>query len=238
MREIELSNGMVTKVDDEDFIYLSQFNFHFKKQTDPRYKYGYAYRVIWNKETKTKKALDIHREIMNAKKGECVDHINHDTLDNRKENLRICTHQQNMCNKAKLSNTSNLYKGVSIMSRNKLRPYVAMCGGDFVGCFKTELEAAMAYNGRAKELYGEFAVVNDCGFIFNYVPDKIKNKTSKYIGVRRFRNKDKKEMGWTAYYNSKYIGYFKTEDDAKQARDKYVENYNKPSPEYYIGNGV
>lgn len=216
MKEIKLTNGMVTKVDDEDFEYLSKYNFHFKKQTDPRYNYGYAYRVIWNKETKTKKALDIHREIMKAKKGECVDHINHDTLDNRKENLRICTHQQNMCNKI----SSNKYKGVSYVSRNKLRPWVAICDNTFVGCFETELEAAMAYNGRAKEVYGEFASFNDCGFIFNHVPEKLKNKTSKYIGVRKFGNI------WTAYYKGKYIGCYKLEELAKEARDKEVLRIN------------
>lgn len=54
----------------------------------------------------------VHRDIVNAKKGESVDHINGNTLDNRKENLRICTHQQNMCNQKTRFNNKSGAKGV------------------------------------------------------------------------------------------------------------------------------
>ena len=54
----------------------------------------------------------IHKFIMNAPKGMCVDHINHDGLDNRRENLRICTYSQNSQNKRLRVDSRSGYKGV------------------------------------------------------------------------------------------------------------------------------
>lgn len=110
----------------------------------------YAIAVMHNG-TKT----PLHRIIVGAKRGELVDHINGNGLDNRHENLRICTHQENCCNRKK---TGVTYEH----SRNRQsRPWKAQikhCGvNHHIGRFATRKEAVSAYNAKAQELHGEFA---------------------------------------------------------------------------------
>lgn len=105
----------------------------------------------------------LHREILNAKKGEIVDHVNGNGLDNRKENLRIACYQSNRVNRlnGKTKKTSK-YFGVSV-ERNgkKIRVQMKIEGKkqNFYG-FKTEKDAALFYDHKAKELYGEKALLN------------------------------------------------------------------------------
>lgn len=105
----------------------------------------------------------IHRAITGAKKGEVVDHINGNTFDNRKENLRICSQQQNQFNqKAQTRNKSSRFKGVGWHKyHNKFRAYAKKDGHSFqLGYFKTPHEAAFVYDMKAFELFGEFAKPN------------------------------------------------------------------------------
>jgi hypothetical protein len=94
-----------------------------------------------------------------------VDHINHNPLDNRKENLRICTRRENSRNRTKgkfIKRPSSRYKGVSF--DKKLNKWIAAIGLDtmiYIGCFTTEEDAAFAYNIKAKEIFGEFACLNE-----------------------------------------------------------------------------
>ena len=115
----------------------------------------------------------MHRIIMDPPKGLYVDHINGNTLDNRKENLRICTHSQN-CQNKKLNRTSaSGYKGVhKVKSRNLKKPFQAYIrvpdwrkkgleGGPIrLGYYATAEEAARVRDKKAKELHGEFAYLN------------------------------------------------------------------------------
>jgi hypothetical protein len=108
-----------------------------------------------------KKGL-LHQIIMQPTKGTDVDHINGIPTDNRKENLRICTHAQNTRNKH--YNTRNLsgYKGVSWHKREK-KWRAQICYNQkvlFLGSFNNIHEAAKAYNQKAKELFKEFAYLN------------------------------------------------------------------------------
>lgn len=94
-----------------------------------------------------------------------VDHINGNKLDNRRENLRSCNTSQNTANKFKKPGLS-IYKGVSY-DKNMKRKKRWMARLEFngknvtIGRFITEDEAALAYNKKAVELWGEFAVLND-----------------------------------------------------------------------------
>ena len=107
----------------------------------------------------------IHRFIMKPPKGMVVDHINHNGLDNRKENLRICTQTENMRNN-RASYGEVPFKGVIDDSERKghLRPYRAEVrrknSGNFIGYYATPEEAAIAYDEAAKEEFGEFAYLN------------------------------------------------------------------------------
>ena len=108
------------------------------------------------------KGYIMHREIMHAKKGEYVDHINGNKNDNRKENLRIVTNQQNACNQGIRSNNTSGYKGVT-WSKNKNK-WNAQITTNYkrksLGYFDCKHKAAQAYNNRAVELHGKFAKLN------------------------------------------------------------------------------
>ena len=107
--------------------------------------------------------LSIHRVVMSAPKGFDVDHINGDPLDNRKENLRICTRSQNCQNKSVRADSKSGFKGV-YQHGTRFRAYI----GDpnrkkrqiSLGYYTTAEEAARAYDKKATELHGEFATLN------------------------------------------------------------------------------
>jgi len=100
-KEIVTSKGIKILVDDDDYEVLKDFKYHIT------YK-GYACRSKWS----PKKNIYIHREILGAKKGEQIDHINRDKLDNRKCNLRICSQSENSHNRQIMKHNSSGYKGV------------------------------------------------------------------------------------------------------------------------------
>jgi hypothetical protein len=107
--------------------------------------------------------LLLHREIMEAGKLDEVDHKNGDGLDNRRENLRLCTRGQNACNARKTNRArSSRFKGVSWDRAN--RKWAAQICKDYqnrlIGRFDDEEEAARAYDEQAKILHGEFARLN------------------------------------------------------------------------------
>jgi hypothetical protein len=92
-----------------------------------------------------------------------VDHIDHNTLNNQRSNLRLCTNQQNCLNRQKYPNTSSKFKGVSWYKRDqKWRVYCCNNGqGKYLGLYDTELEAAKVYDNFVKQLPdAEFRVLN------------------------------------------------------------------------------
>ena len=111
--------------------------------------------VRWYVETrKNTKLMKLHRLIMNAPEWSIIDHINRDKLDNRKENLRYCTHTENMRN---TWSRNSLYKWVY---KDKKWKYVARCKRIFIWSFSNERDAGLAYNEVAKKEFAEFAYLN------------------------------------------------------------------------------
>jgi hypothetical protein len=106
--------------------------------------------------------LKMHRMIVMARPGEQVDHINMDTLDNRRCNLRIATKGQNMRNRGPTARSTSGYKGVHwSKSANKWVAEIQMNGKKkYLGVFASADEAALAYNKAAIQLHGEFARLN------------------------------------------------------------------------------
>lgn len=148
MKEIPLTQGKVAIVDDEDFDRINLYKWRYCK--------GAAQSQT---ERPNRKVLLMHRMILNAPDGVEVDHINGDALDNRKSNLRLASHKQNLANqKMKASNTSG-FKGVTWHSKNK-RWIAQIQGGHYLGSYATAEDAARAYDKKAKELFGEFARLN------------------------------------------------------------------------------
>lgn len=164
MKKIKLTRGKFALVDDEDFQELSKYKWQAK--TDG-YNW-YAKRGYYNKETKKCVEIKMHRQIMNHPIGMKIDHINHNGLDCQKQNLRICTHGENMMNRKKKVSGISKYLGVSISKstvRGKIYKYwsaVLRADGKVynIGKFKTEENAAIAYNIFAEKHHGQFANYN------------------------------------------------------------------------------
>jgi hypothetical protein len=161
MKEILLHNGAVALVDDEDYESLSKYKWNCNNRS-------YASRSVtleqWrngDREHLLYSVVMMHRVIMDAPDGMDVDHKNHDRLDNRKSNLRICTRQQNLQNRQKSLNTKNKYKGVTRLSSHKWKASIYYRKKQkLIGFFETEEMAAKAYDEKAKSCFGEFACLN------------------------------------------------------------------------------
>jgi len=90
-----------------------------------------------------------------------VDHINGNGLDNRIENLQVVTQSQNMMKQRKPAGCSSDYKGV-MRFRDKWRSRITVNGKTkSLGVYKTEQEAALAYNFAANAMFKDFAVLNE-----------------------------------------------------------------------------
>lgn len=156
-RTIPLSRGLVAIVDASDYEWLNQWKWTaFYTKSNRSF---YAKRTIWP----TNECILMHRLIMNTPKGMHTDHRNHDTLDNRRKNLRIAAVGQNHANRVMQSNNTSGLKGVRFVKTGKrLRRWTANI--TFQGrtinlrYFATPEEAHEAYCQKARELYGEFAL--------------------------------------------------------------------------------
>lgn len=137
------------QVDPDDFARLMKYRWHLVNVGTG----SYAVSTIEGKR------VFMHRMVMGVDDPEViVDHINRDKLDNRRENLRTATAQQNSFNVDKHSDNTSGHKGVTW---DKLRrKWVASIVKDgkrrFLGRFDTAEEAARTYDDAAELLFGEF----------------------------------------------------------------------------------
>lgn len=156
MKEIKLSQGLTTKVDDEDFKYLNQFKWYVAKTN----KHYYAMRKTSRNNTEGRETILMHREIMHTPFDKEVDHINNDGLNNQKFNLRNCTGEENRLNR--VAGGKSKYIGVSWGTSGRYINARIGCNKKLIhlGSFKTEEEAAIAYDKKALKLFGEFAHLN------------------------------------------------------------------------------
>lgn len=156
----KLEKTLQVIIDDEDSWLLEQYSWTFNICSDSRIYIQFC-NSNKNGELKQKK---LHRIVMKASIDEFIDHIDRNTLNNCKGNLRSATPSQNSGNRKSNNNQVNSkYKGVG-WSKQRKRWY-ARLGGDgpdrWLGQFSTEIEAAIAYNKAAKEYFGDFALLND-----------------------------------------------------------------------------
>lgn len=158
MREIELTRGYKAQVDDEDFEWVNQW----KWRSEIGYNNTiYAVRTDYGNGDR-KKNVRMHRFILGVTDMSIqVDHIDRNGLNNQRGNLRIATNQQNSINQAGCDKTSK-YKGV-YLNKGKHK-YSAQIKVNYksihIGHFDSEIDAAKAYDRKAKEIFGEFAYLN------------------------------------------------------------------------------
>jgi hypothetical protein len=152
VKEIILTRGLVALVDDADYSWLSRHKWHVT---------GQSQRPYATRKGSGGKRIFMHVEIMQPPVGMQVDHINGNQLDNRRENLRLATHQQNMQNKGKREGTTaSQYKGIHRRGR-RWYAYIYHNGRRiYLGSDPSEVIAAQLYDAKAIELQGEFACLN------------------------------------------------------------------------------
>lgn len=151
MKKIKLTQGKETIVDDDMFEYLNQWKWHCDSN-------GYAARYTSSKLGDRRMVL-MHRVVAITPEDMFTDHINRDRLDNRKENLRVCTHSQNQANRNMNKNNTSGHRGVR-WDKDRGKWYTSIdCNKEttFLGRFDDPKEAARVYEEKAKELFGEFS---------------------------------------------------------------------------------
>lgn len=151
-RKIPLTQGKFAIVDEADYDELSAHRWHLHQCGSGLY----AARCAGGR------LILMHRQILNAPAGMLCDHKNHDGLDNRRSNLRLCTPAQNQHNSRPQINCRSAYKGVSW--NRQAKKWQARIGRNgqtiFIGYYDYEQDAAIAYDDMAAELFGEFACLN------------------------------------------------------------------------------
>ena len=153
MKLIQLTQGQFAMVDDEDFEELNQFKWYASWDRNC------FYTVRGVRINGKKKALLMHRVVMNAQDSDIIDHIDGVTLNNQKSNLRFCTSSQNSMNRKVNSNNSTGHKGISPNGKG-YKAQIYLNGKQiYLGIRSTAEEAHQLYKEASKKYHGDFGRV-------------------------------------------------------------------------------
>lgn len=168
MKELKLTKGKISLLDDEDYVKALEAGKWCVSG-------GYAY---------NRRHGLLHRFLLGFPKGTQgvkgrssvqVDHINHDKLDNRRDNLRVASITENARNKSVTTNSYTRLKGAHFDSYNQ--HWMARIRVDgrlvYLGVFETDVDAAAAYNKAATYYFGEYAKLND---LRNVAPSDLRSR--------------------------------------------------------------
>lgn len=164
MKAIPLTRELVAFVDDEDFELVSGRKWFASPRRNNGVFYAVAATSKQERDAGAGKAVMMHRVVLGAQRGQEVDHINGLGHDNRRANLRICTHAQNNANQHGGRGLSR-FKGVYLFGNRLTTPKwraLIRVGGKSVslGLHADEEAAARAYDAAAIQHFGEFARIN------------------------------------------------------------------------------
>lgn len=225
MKKIALSGkqgeGKFALVDDDRFDELNQHKWHLSKK-------GYIIRNKFNKETGKNIHIIMHREVLGLTTSDKVqiDHVNRNPLDNQCSNLRQCNNIENCRNKGPSKFGISKYKGVILNKQGNWGAHISYNKKTIhLGTYKLEYHAALAYDRAAREYFKKFAYLNFPKVTdYSILEPVSKRFTSQYKGVSYV----KRDKRWKAdvWINgkSKHIGYFKSEKEAFQAREKFLND--------------
>lgn len=161
-KKIKISSSKYTLIDEIDFDLVKKFKWSYTGKN------GYVGRMDGNKK------VYLHRFIINAPENIQVDHINHDKLDNRRENLRLVNQSQSNMNREKINNKHG-FKGIYYYDNRKYykkkteiktnhKNWISRIkvNGKYIrlGSFYTKEEAVLAYNKAAIKYFGNYAKLN------------------------------------------------------------------------------
>lgn len=167
MKKIQLDGGrtgLFAMVDDQDYDWLNQFK--WRSKCGYKSKTCYAVRTLLASESKIKRGISMHCQIIGScSRNQQVDHKDQNGLNNQKNNLRLCSQSQNNANRSPLPRSTSKYLGVCYWpEKGRRKHWIANISKNNksirIGRFKTEIEAAVAYNKKAKEIHGQFANLN------------------------------------------------------------------------------
>lgn len=149
MREILLTKGYVTLVDDETYEFLNGYAWSAKENGKNVYAVSYI----------NGKSIKMHNLLLFCK---LVDHKDRNSLNNQKYNLRPCTTSQNAVNGTRAPSASTGYRYIYKMANGRYRVKGFKNRKSFhFGYFKTIEDALKERNIRLSDLHGEFVVLND-----------------------------------------------------------------------------
>lgn len=152
---LTLQNSRLAAIIDDDMGHLAQFKWYLMPS-------GYVIRSLY--ENKAKRTIRLHREVFGAQRGQELDHVNRDKLDNRRSNLRLASRQTNCANVPPSRRNGSGYKGVHRRLDMPHAPWRAAIRIDgalrHLGNYASREEAAKAYDRAASVAFGEFAWTN------------------------------------------------------------------------------
>lgn len=154
---VPISGGLFAKIDQADADVVLSYSWHLRKTSG-----DHVYAQTSIRRGKSVKRLRMHHLIVPRMPGTVTDHINGDTLDNRRANLRRCSVAQNCQNQALGKRNTSGYRGVSWQAdKRRWRAYISVNGRKrFLGRYTQAEDAARAFDKAAREIWGEFATLN------------------------------------------------------------------------------
>lgn len=170
---VTATNGIIFYIDKEDEKLAKQYKWSVVKDTNG------------NLSVATSDGLLLHTLLMNTPQNMEVDHIDLNRLNNRRANLRICTHQQNQCNQPLQTNNTSGVTGVSYYApRHKYRARIKVWQRDIhLGYYHTFDEAVKARNIGMCCMFGDYGIYNETDATPEWIVEKVINICKRFVGL-------------------------------------------------------